>query len=291
MYLNRITLIGFLGSDAERKVANATNIAIFSLATKTSWKNDAGTWESRTEWHRCVAFGKLADFAGTLAKGAHVAIEGELRSHEYQRELAVGTQKTHPPASLGNPRRLRAEARPRRQARILTRTTRRCPAKGHLPSTLQTYLDLGAQRLHAVWQSPSGGTEGGAAGSTRKTTLTPIGPIPTCRTRAQTRSRFICQSASRSKRNIERTSVADPESSGAAPSPYRSVGRTAYGPQQGFVPDQAHGARDFQKIKTPRADAAIVRAQLAGLYWAQSRTKKYGLRQCKRAMRGFSAAF
>jgi single-strand DNA-binding protein len=41
-----------------------------------------------------VTFGKLADFAGTLAKGAHVAIEGELRSHEYQRELAVGTQKT-----------------------------------------------------------------------------------------------------------------------------------------------------------------------------------------------------
>jgi single-strand DNA-binding protein len=94
MYLNRITLIGFIGSNAEKKVSNATNIAVFSLATKTSWKNDAGAWESRTEWHRCVAFGKLADFAGTITKGAHVAIEGELRSHEYQRELAVGTQKT-----------------------------------------------------------------------------------------------------------------------------------------------------------------------------------------------------
>ena len=94
MYLNRITLIGFIGSDAERKAANATNIAIFSLATKTSWKNDAGSWEARTEWHRCVAFGKLADFAGSLTKGAHIAIEGELRSREYQRELTVGTQKT-----------------------------------------------------------------------------------------------------------------------------------------------------------------------------------------------------
>ena len=94
MYLNRITLIGFIGSDAERKAANSTNIAIFSLATKTSWKNDAGSWESRTEWHRCVAFGKLADFAGSLSKGAHVAVEGELRSHDYQRELVVGTQKT-----------------------------------------------------------------------------------------------------------------------------------------------------------------------------------------------------
>ena len=94
MYLNRIPLIGFIGSGAERKAANSTNIAIFSLATKTSWKNDAGSWESRTEWHRCVAFGKLADFAGTLTKGAHIAIEGELRSHEYHREVVVGTQKT-----------------------------------------------------------------------------------------------------------------------------------------------------------------------------------------------------
>ena len=97
MYLNRITLIGFLGNDAEKKVSNALNLAVFSLATKTSWKNDAGSWESRTEWHRCVAFAKLADFAGTLAKGAHVAVEGELRSHEYQREIAVGDQKVFIP--------------------------------------------------------------------------------------------------------------------------------------------------------------------------------------------------
>jgi single-strand DNA-binding protein len=94
MYLNRITLIGFLGADAEKKVSNATNIAVFSLATKTSWKNDAGTWESRTEWHRCVAFGQLAEFAATLSRGAHVAVVGELRSHDYQREVVLGTQKT-----------------------------------------------------------------------------------------------------------------------------------------------------------------------------------------------------
>ena len=93
MYLNRITLIGFIGSDAERKVGNATNIAIFSLATKTSWKNDAGSWESRTEWHRCVAFGKLADFAGTLTKGAHIAIEGELRSREYDSKNTDSRQR------------------------------------------------------------------------------------------------------------------------------------------------------------------------------------------------------
>ena len=44
--------------------------------------------------HRCVAFGRPAEFVATLSKGAHVAIEGELRSHEYQREVVLGEQKT-----------------------------------------------------------------------------------------------------------------------------------------------------------------------------------------------------
>ena len=79
MYLNRITLIGFIGSDAERKAANATNIAIFSLATKMSWKNDAGSWESRTEWHRCVAFGKLADFVGNSERS--IRPDSEWQAH------------------------------------------------------------------------------------------------------------------------------------------------------------------------------------------------------------------
>ena len=50
--------------------------------------------------HRCVAFGKLAGFAGTRAKGSHVAIEGELRSHEYQRELTRRHPKDHSPCRL-----------------------------------------------------------------------------------------------------------------------------------------------------------------------------------------------
>ena len=133
MYLNRTTLIGFLGSDAEKKVSNTTNLAVFSLATKTSWKNDAGTWESRTEWHRCVAFGKLADFAGTIAKGAHVAVEGELRSHEYQREVAVGDQRTSIPQRVWEIRvdsvlKLDRASSANRTPIVM----RRCPAEGHL---------------------------------------------------------------------------------------------------------------------------------------------------------------
>ena len=94
MHLNRVTLIGFIGNDAEKKVAGTTNIAVFSVATKTSWKNDSGSWESRTDWHRCVAFGKLANFAGTLTKGAHIAVEGQLRCREYDREVTIGAEKT-----------------------------------------------------------------------------------------------------------------------------------------------------------------------------------------------------
>jgi len=42
-------------------------------------KNGKGEYDSRTEWHRCTAWGRLAEFAGKLDKGAHIHIEGELR--------------------------------------------------------------------------------------------------------------------------------------------------------------------------------------------------------------------
>ena len=87
MYLNRLTLIGFIGGDAETKtISNGSTFTVFSVATQRSWKNSEGAWESHTEWHRCVSFGKLADFAATLMKGAHVQVEGELRGREYEKD-------------------------------------------------------------------------------------------------------------------------------------------------------------------------------------------------------------
>jgi hypothetical protein len=69
MYLNRLTLIGFIGGDAETKtISNGSTFTALSVATQRSWKNSEGAWESCTEWHRCVSFGKLADFAATLKK-------------------------------------------------------------------------------------------------------------------------------------------------------------------------------------------------------------------------------
>jgi single-strand DNA-binding protein len=55
------------------------------VATKESWKNDnKGEWQSRTDWHRVVTFGKLAEYTRTLPKGTHVMVKGSLRSREYE---------------------------------------------------------------------------------------------------------------------------------------------------------------------------------------------------------------
>ena len=84
MYLNRITLIGFLGSDAEIRTANNSTFAQLSLATKSSYKDKkTGEYVSHTEWHRCIVFGKFGEFAATLKKGAHIQLEGEIRHTEY----------------------------------------------------------------------------------------------------------------------------------------------------------------------------------------------------------------
>jgi single-strand DNA-binding protein len=82
MYQNKVTLIGFLGSNPEVRTNNNRSFTTLSLATKSSYKKDEN-YISHTEWHRCVVFGKLSQFATTLAKGAHIQVEGELRSREY----------------------------------------------------------------------------------------------------------------------------------------------------------------------------------------------------------------
>ena len=82
MYQNKVTLIGFLGSNPEVRSNNNRSFTTLSLATKSSYKKD-DKYISHTEWHRCVVFGKLGEFAATLKKGAHIQVEGELRSRKY----------------------------------------------------------------------------------------------------------------------------------------------------------------------------------------------------------------
>ena len=88
MFLNHITLVGFIGKDPEQKKTRSSqkNFLAFSLATQESWKVD-GEWQSRTDWHRVVVFGKYAEaITGIFHKGDHVLVEGTLVSSTYQRE-------------------------------------------------------------------------------------------------------------------------------------------------------------------------------------------------------------
>jgi len=92
MYQNKVNLIGFLGSDAEVRTNNNRSFTTLSLATKSSYKKD-GKYVSQTEWHRCIVFGGLSEFAGTLKKGAHIQVEGELRSREYDSKKTDSKQR------------------------------------------------------------------------------------------------------------------------------------------------------------------------------------------------------
>jgi single-strand DNA-binding protein len=92
MYQNKVTLIGFLGNDAEVRTNNIRSFTVLSLATKSSYKKDS-KYISHTEWHRCVVFGKLSEFAGTLKKGAHIQVEGESRSREYDSKKTDSKQR------------------------------------------------------------------------------------------------------------------------------------------------------------------------------------------------------
>ncbi|HKF01112.1 MAG TPA: single-stranded DNA-binding protein [Candidatus Sulfotelmatobacter sp.] len=93
MYQNRVTLIGFLGSNPEARTNNPeVSVTTLSLATKSSYKKN-GEYVSHTEWHRCVVFGKLSEFAKTLTKGAHVQVQGELCSREYESKKTNSKQR------------------------------------------------------------------------------------------------------------------------------------------------------------------------------------------------------
>jgi single-strand DNA-binding protein len=84
--INRVTLLGFLGRDAEvrRTHNNDTPFTVLSLATNQSWKDPkTGEYKSQVTWHRCVVFGKASQFAATLTKGNAVQIEGALNTRQY----------------------------------------------------------------------------------------------------------------------------------------------------------------------------------------------------------------
>ncbi|EBE2810397.1 single-stranded DNA-binding protein [Salmonella enterica] len=84
--VNKVILVGNLGQDPEvRYMPNGGAVANLSLATSDTWKDkQTGVQKERTEWHRVVLYGKLAEIASEyLRKGSQVYIEGELRTRKW----------------------------------------------------------------------------------------------------------------------------------------------------------------------------------------------------------------
>jgi len=84
--LNKVTLIGNLGRDPElRYTANGQAVANFTLATTESFSKRDGGRDEKTEWHRIVAWGKLAEICGEyLAKGRQIYVEGRIQTREWE---------------------------------------------------------------------------------------------------------------------------------------------------------------------------------------------------------------
>ena len=83
--VNKVILVGNLGRDPEvRHSQSGTAVANFSVATNETWNNRDGQKEERTEWHRVVVFGKLADICGQyLSKGKQIFVEGRLQTRTW----------------------------------------------------------------------------------------------------------------------------------------------------------------------------------------------------------------
>lgn len=85
--LNKVMLIGNLGADPETRYTTGNSaITNIRLATAESWRDkDSGDLQERTEWHRVVFFGRLAEIAAEyLRKGSQVYIEGRLQTRKWQ---------------------------------------------------------------------------------------------------------------------------------------------------------------------------------------------------------------
>jgi single-strand DNA-binding protein len=82
---NRTLLIGRIGHNAEAKTdKNQQEYVVLSIATKDSWKNEQGDYESRTEWHRVYAWRNLSRFAKTLQKGQLISVDGQIRPQSFR---------------------------------------------------------------------------------------------------------------------------------------------------------------------------------------------------------------
>ena len=86
--INKVILVGRLGADPEKKqTSTGQTVTRLNLATSESWVNREGERQEKTEWHRIVIWGKLAETcAQHLSKGRQVYIEGRLQTRSWETE-------------------------------------------------------------------------------------------------------------------------------------------------------------------------------------------------------------
>jgi len=84
--VNKVILVGNLGKDPEVKFTpSGVPVAKFSLATNERYKDKAGEWQDRTEWHNIVAWQRLAEIVGEyVKKGSKIYIEGRLQTSSWE---------------------------------------------------------------------------------------------------------------------------------------------------------------------------------------------------------------
>lgn len=83
--VNSVTLLGNIGRDPEVKsTGGGTTVATFSIATVNRYKDQGGEWKESTEWHNCVAFGRLAEIIRDyVTKGGKLYVEGRLQTRSW----------------------------------------------------------------------------------------------------------------------------------------------------------------------------------------------------------------
>lgn len=84
--VNKVIILGRLGGDPEVKtIASGTAVCNFTVATSETFNNSSGEKQEKTEWHRVVAWGKLAEICGKyLRKGSQVYVEGKLQTRNWE---------------------------------------------------------------------------------------------------------------------------------------------------------------------------------------------------------------
>ena len=84
--VNKVILVGRLGADPEiRYTQQGVGVTNFNIATSENWVDKAGQKQERTEWHRIVVWGKMAETCSQyLSKGRQVFVEGRLQTRQWE---------------------------------------------------------------------------------------------------------------------------------------------------------------------------------------------------------------